>query len=254
MRTEKLRVAIGINSLTESQWPAYNSHLQLFYRLGRDNPDLELILINPSRLSIDSMRNLTAAITVKEKLDYLLFLDDDVLPPPDCLNRLIAANVDVIAGDVIIRGWPFDHMAFKYGDTQKSYMKAISKYDSIGLHPVDAVGFSLCLIKRELIEKVDTPYFITGLNHTEDVYFCIKARAVDPNCSIVVDNTIICGHILWPEIISANNKEDYRDYYEKQNPEVLTKPNETKFAVERVPDGTTYEAVVKEEMRRRGIE
>ena len=239
------RIVVGINSLTESQWPAYNSHLQLFYRLGKDNPGVEVILYNPSRVSIDVMRNGCATTTVNMDCDYLLFLDDDVVPPSDSLSRLIACNADIAAGDVIIRGYPFNHMCFKW-TKDKSTMAALPNYPKNSkVIDVDAVGFSLCLIKRQLIEKVPTPYFITGLNHTEDVYFCLKAREAVPGCSIKVDTQLQCGHILWPEVISSVNKKNYKKYIETQFPDVKNTPQTTKLKIMKVSSDVNYADVMK---------
>lgn len=249
--TKKLKIVLGINSLTESQWPAYNTHLQLMYRLGKNHPDMELLLVNPCRTGIDSMRNTAATLCVKGEFDYLLFIDDDVLPPPDTLARLIACEADIAAGSVVIRGYPFDYMCFRYTTDKQNNMRALSHYDdAYQIQEMDAVGFSCCLIKRSLIEKVEPPYFITGVNHTEDVYFCLKARQVDPVCRIVVDTQLVCGHILWPEIISSENRDLYKDYFEKLNPCVTSNPTDLKIV-----DGTgqSYEQIVAAEMAERGV-
>jgi hypothetical protein len=247
---KKLKVVVGINSLTECQWPAYNSHLELFYNIGKRFPQMDLILVNPSRVGIDRMRNLAAQVCIESEADYLLFIDDDVIPPFDSLQRLIACEADIAAGDVLIRGYPFDHMCFRWTADDKKVMKALPDYgEETGLViDVDAVGFSLCLIKRELFQKVSAPYFITGLNHTEDVYFCLKARDADPGCTIVVDTTLKCGHILWSEIISSHNKKDYKEYFEKQNPSVLEQEEGTKLEIKRVESTYSYENVIRDEM------
>lgn len=250
-QTKQLRVVLGINSLTESQWPAYNTHLQLMYRLGKNHPDMELLLVNPCRTGIDSMRNTAATLCVKGKFDYLLFIDDDVLPPPDTLARLIACEADIAAGSVVIRGYPFDFMCFRYTDGKKNNMRALPYYDNdYQIQKMDAVGFSCCLIKREIIEKVEPPYFITGVNHTEDVYFCLKARSVDPGCSIVVDTKLVCGHILWPEVISSENRDLYKTYFEKYHPDVINDGTNLKVVD---ATGRSYEQIMAREMADRGV-
>jgi len=239
-----MKIVIGINSLTESQWPAYNSHLGLFYRLGREQ-GFEIELVNPSRYGIDKMRNMAATLTVQQKFDYLFFLDDDVVPTPDSLKQLIALDADIAAGAVIIRGYPFDYMTFKYVDKEKTRLIADSDYeDGETVVDRDAVGFSLCLIKRELLEQIPSPYFITGENHTEDVYFCLKARDYVPSCTIKVDTLLSPGHILWPEVLSRYNKKLYKEYYEKQFPQVLAVKQTTLDIVKVSPD-TTYEDIMR---------
>lgn len=216
---------------------------------------MEMCLVNPSRTSIDAMRNTAFNITVKGKFDYLLFVDDDSLPPPDSLARLLDCRADIAAADVIIRGYPFDHMCFRYTDEKRNNMRALANYDVGGpqVQAMDAVGFTLCLIKRELIEQVQPPYSITGLNHTEDVYFCLKARAAVPTCSIVVDTKLECGHILWPEVISSTNRDIYKEYFETLHPEVLGLPEGTSLKIDRTGPDLMYEKVVLREMQERGV-
>ena len=91
-------ILIGINTLTTVEQMAYSNHIQMFFRLGR-NTQHNFILCNPRRMSIDRMRN-TCGRMVAENLDidYLLFIDDDVLVPFDCVDKLIAADADIAAG------------------------------------------------------------------------------------------------------------------------------------------------------------
>ncbi len=226
------KVVICINSLVSTVQPAYSNHIQFFYRLGKDFKDLEICLVNPSRMSIDRCRNLAAEITLEKEFDYLLFLDDDVLIPfKESLEKLIAADGDIVAGDVLIRGWPFDHMMFRYDGPESKNLKAMGELpeDEIASNPVipvDAVGFSYCLIKAELLRKMPKPFFVTGPMNTEDIYFCLKARKYLPETKILVDTSVKCAHILWAEAIDAQNKQHYKEYYEKAFPDIIPKKEE----------------------------
>jgi len=229
-REKKLKIVVGINSLSISQQPAYSNHIQFFYRLGRSYSNIEFCLVNPPRMSIDRMRNMSAEVTLKGEFDYLLFLDDDVLVPEsrECasLAMLLDADADIVAGDVMISGYPFNHMYFRY-DEDKVNLNQVehTSEHKQELQDVDAVGFSLCLIKRDLLLDVPKPFFVTGTNNTEDIYFCLKAKAVKPETTIKVDTRIVCSHILWPELISADNVENFKKYYEVQFPLAIEQHN-----------------------------
>lgn len=174
------------------------------------------------------MRNMASTIAMDLECDYLLFLDDDVLVPIDSLQKLLDTDADIAAGHVIIRGYPFDNMFFKYTDSSKKELLSVKDKDLPevpGVIDVDAVGFSLCLIKTELLRKVPAPHFITGVSNTEDIYFCLKSKEIKSNLSMVVDTSIRCGHILWSEVVSPDNKEDYSKYYLTQNTDAA-KPKE----------------------------
>ena len=110
-----MKIVVGTNSLTESQFPAYTNHCQFWFRLGRKHPDIEFCFVNPARMGIDRMRNMAGKVAQDIGAEYLLFLDDDVIVPQikSPLQMLLDCNADVAAGNVVIRGYPFNYMAFK---------------------------------------------------------------------------------------------------------------------------------------------
>jgi Anp1 len=220
-------IVVGTNSLTEAQYPAYTNHCQLWFRLGRNYPEYKFIFVNPSRMSIDRMRNMAAEAALSYNADYLLFIDDDVVVPAhDFLQKMIRMDADIAAGNVIIRGYPFDYMVFKYNllsndITEDVRMETMKELPVDRVIDVDAVGFSLCMIRTSLLRRLHKPYFVTLPNCTEDVYFCVKCRKAFPDTTIRLDTGIVCGHILWPEIIAMDNREAYKKYMETINPEIV---------------------------------
>lgn len=217
---DKPKIVVCINSLVATVQPAYSNHIQLFYMFGRHYNKYHFVLVNTPRMSIDRCRNLAAETALDVQAKYLLFIDDDVLIPQpfDFLEKLINMKADIAAADVLIRGYPFNHMFFKYNKDKTGLLAvpSLPKAHKAGRFEVDAVGFSCCLIDTKLLVELPKPYFITGINNTEDIYFCMKARDKFPDCSIVVDTSIMCGHILWSEIIDSLNKKNYKTYHEKQ--------------------------------------
>lgn len=214
---KKLKIVVGTNSLTLAKHKAYSNHCQIWFRLGRSTPH-EYAFVNPDRMSIDRMRNMCAETALSWDSDYLLFLDDDVIVPWVGLELLIKANADIAAGDVMIRGYPFNHMCFRYMGKTKSLKSMPTVPKKLGLISVDAVGFSFCLIKTSLLRKLPKPYFVTGVSHTEDIYFCLKAVDLFPKTTIKVDTRIQCDHILWDESIGPQNSVNYAKYYRNQFP------------------------------------
>jgi len=223
----KFKIVVAINSLVSTKHIAYSNHIQLMFRFGRNYPNIDFCLVNPARMSIDRFRNMAAEVALSIEARYLLFLDDDVLVPFDCLDKLIKLDTDIAAGDVIIRGYPFQHMLFQYTDKTKRGLKPIKKLNGKRgrLNGLGAVGCSLTLIKTSLIKQLPKPYFVTGPEtNTEDIYFCVKAKQVVSSCTIAADTSIVCSHILWEEVIDSINKDNYKKYYEAQYPELKRKP------------------------------
>ena len=216
---KKIKTLVCINTLTAIKSPAYSNHMQFFFRLGRNYPTHEFALWTPNRMTIDTCRNTACRVALEHEFDYVLMLDDDVLVPVDAYTRLLAADKDIVAGWTIIRGYPFNNMHFV-----KSGENGLTFYDgpqTEGILEVDAVGCSLTLIKCELLKKMAPPFFMTGTSHTEDIYFCCKAKATDPECSIAVDLSLRTGHILTEQVVTPDNKYIWQSHEESEDPALL---------------------------------
>lgn len=187
-------------------------------------PDYEFAFNAPRRASIDRMRNQTAELALAHGFDYICFIDDDVLVPVDGLKRLLDADKDIIAGWTLIRGYPFENMFFKWDESMTGLHKWNDPPEDEKLLKVGAVGFSFALIKVDVLKKIPAPFFVTGTNHTEDIYFCVKAQKYLPDVSIYVDRDCVTGHCLGPEYIEPRNKEIYKEYYEKLYPDSVDEP------------------------------
>ena len=219
-----MKIFIGINTLTQVEQSIYANHIQFFYRLGRKyGRDIDFAINTPRRQSIDRMRNVSARMAVEHGFDYLMFIDDDVHIPVDTLDKLLDANVDIIAGWTIIRGHPFNNMFFKFEDDTKTKLTNYNEPfdlndftpENKGILKVAAVGFSCVLIKVELLRKMAPPYFVTGPFNTEDIYFCMKAReTMGEDFTCHVHTGVLTSHIIGPESIDPLNRKAYKKYYE----------------------------------------
>lgn len=216
-----MKIMIGVNTLTSIEQPVYANHCQFWFHLGRSMSSHQFIFNTPRRMSIDRMRNHTAKIALEMECDYILFIDDDVVVPIDCLQRLINCDADIAAGWTIIRGHPFPNMFMRFTDETKNVLEHCKDgtFDDNAVVPVDAVGFSCALLKCSLLKKVPMPWFVTGAQNTEDVYFCVKASHFLPETKIVVDTRIKTAHALGTEFIDPTTKKAYRTFFEECYPE-----------------------------------
>lgn len=225
------KTLLAVNTLTAVGSQPYASHFNLGYRM-RDAGD-EVMLFNGYRMSIDRFRNRAAALALQGEFDYLMFLDDDVCVNPYTYQKLKARDVDIVTPIVYIRSYPFKPMFFKSIDLGNVGV-GLEHYDDweekvkIGdLLPVAAIGFSCCLIKCELLKKIPPAWFVTGVNHTEDVYFCIKAKQTlslqGEDVGIYVDTSLDSGHMLDPEFVSHSSVGALRRFYEDMDPSLKVK-------------------------------
>lgn len=216
-----MKTLVGINNLTAIDQLAYANHIQFFYRLGKEFPNDYFALCNPRRMTIDRMRNFCAKTALEHEFDWLMFIDDDVLVPFDCFKKLIVHDKDICAGVTNIRGYPFHPMIFNFQDKLNHYYDDYKDHVENGLVQCDAVGFSCCLIKVDLLKRMRPPFFITGAAHTEDVFFCVHAKEQVKDVGIFVDPSIECAHILGSDIIEPKAVEFWKTLEESRFPSLL---------------------------------
>jgi hypothetical protein len=223
-----MKVIIGVNTLESVNSFVYSSHCALFAEMRREFPDAEFLFYTPYRMSIDNMRNDVARVAMEHNCDYLMFIDDDVVVKKNTFKSLLAANKDVICALTYVRGYPFHPMFFKDipADLQPNgkIRRNLTFHDDYeasvcedGLVRTGAVGFSCVLIKVDVLRAMTPPYFVTGPGHTEDVYFCLKARAeLDPEPEIWVDTKVAVGHMLMPDMVTDSNVKKLREFHKPE--------------------------------------
>ena len=118
--------------------------------------------------TISENRAYIVAQARQNECDYLLFVDDDMMFPPDTLQRLIKHDKDIVGIVSNSRKLPLTPTVecFKGQEIQKELFK------------VKAVGGGIMLIKMDIFKKIDKPYFSTEVHENgftlmgEDSWFC----------------------------------------------------------------------------------
>jgi len=230
-----MKIVIGVNTLGQVEQQSYANHCQVWYNLGKRFPEHQFIFFAPQRMSIDRMRNATADVALEHEADYLVFLDDDVIIPMNFLSALLSSSFDVTSGITCVRGYPYYPMLFDFSNLDCHFVekwksrrgtvsgRTESTYKYKVEAPVDAVGFSLCLIKVDIIRALTKPYFMTGPNFTEDVYFCQKVRNELGIGKIGYRKDVLTSHILPGELIHPNDRKARKDFDEVLSPELKKK-------------------------------
>jgi hypothetical protein len=234
-----------VNTLANTDQSIYENHRAFWAETVlkyKDSNSVNLFTFTPTRMSIDRARNEAAKMALQLECDYLLFIDDDVLVPMNTVEELIACDADIAAGLVIIRGYPFNVMAFKSdwtyfnelpteldqssGKDIQVLKKFVTQDDGLV-----GVGFSCCLIKCDLLKDIEPPWFITGPRNTEDVYFCQKAAETVkniqknedskyPDLKVVMNTFIQPDHLLSRHGVNWKNKDAYRKFYQEIEPNI----------------------------------
>ncbi len=176
--------------------------------------------------NVDVARN---QIVAKLEKDWLFFMDDDQIFPPESLMRLLSWDLPIVSGLYFKSPMnPVPH-AYKYMWEQANasgvkeqedhyYMSMVNEVaaylnkfsDKIkssapvaaalmpatrdDLLEADGIGAGCLLIHRRVFEAMEPPYFQCNPDTLigEDFYFCRKAQAA--GFKIYVDPGLICGH------------------------------------------------------------
>lgn len=147
------------------------------------------------RTFIHMGRKRVAQMALDEGADYTVWFDDDMVWPSDIVHRLIAVSqvydYPIVSGFYTTRKYPpMPLMYTKSGDAYRPVMPKEMCRDT--LFECDATGFGALLIRRDVFEKVPTPWFELPDSMTEDIYFFRKVQEL--GIPIIIDPTIACGH------------------------------------------------------------
>ena len=154
----------------------YELALRLMYWLR--GPEMNVsIRFYPGLKPLDNARNRAVKDFLEGYDDYFFHIDDHIIPPENTLKELIKADKYVIAPTCFIwkqgdDGIPFPMpLALRY-DEKKQYRPCQGN----GVEEVDAITGGCHLVKREVMEKLERPYYFTyhknGLViYSEDMVF-----------------------------------------------------------------------------------
>jgi hypothetical protein len=141
---------------------------------------------------IASQRMELARQALEEKADYLLWLDSDMRFPRETIGHLMLRDKPIVAANYATRRMPVKPVAMMDNDGEIG--RVYTAPDSEGLQPVDYIGMGVMMVKREVFEKVEAPWFAipystVGQHYIgEDVFFCRKAR--EAGYEVLVDHDL----------------------------------------------------------------
>ncbi|MBS3134532.1 glycosyltransferase [Candidatus Woesearchaeota archaeon] len=150
---------------------------------------------------ISASRNVIIEKATKENFDYILFLDQDTIPPKDSIERFLKGNKPIICGVYFSRA--------KSKDGKLTYLPSVYKVipsdkelpDMIGLSPeeiasnrllnVISCGGGCIFASREVFTKIR---FREDLKQCEDRWFCIDLYK--NKIPLFCDTSVKCKHLV----------------------------------------------------------
>jgi hypothetical protein len=161
------------------------------------------------------VRNGAVAIALHGKADYLFFLDDDMLVPPDIIEKLLSMDVPIACP-----------IFFRSGDNNSPLVYDIDpgsgKPDCILDYPVDQVfeapggcGTGTMLIRRDVLESLESPQFFypPDTRYGMDLLFCRRAR--EKGFATYCDSRILVQQMNNPQPVGLQQWLERKAEYEQ---------------------------------------
>lgn len=152
---------------------------------------------------INQCRDAIVKTAFQRDYDYIFWVDDDMIIPPDAITKLLAHDKDICSGLYFGRG-NYKPLLYdvRYDQSDDTYeIQQITEYKDNDLIKVGGVGFGCCLTKVSALKRIwagmdgvpaGTCFdFIGGVG--EDLSFAFRCLAY--GIETWVDTSIKCGHI-----------------------------------------------------------
>lgn len=211
------RVAVGIPHLGNLPGYFFDSMSSMHFPGGAHG------FIRVENKPVDTARNAIAKTFLEnERFTHLMWFDADMTFHPETVARLLAHDLPIVSGLYLARtDTPIPHM---YNFNRVDPKDGMTWYDSLAgdyaewlkctpehkerpnawcfdpdpaaLIKVDAVGFGCVLMAREVIEKMEYPYFEADpeTGGAEDFDFCEKAKRA--GFQVFCDMTVQANHCI----------------------------------------------------------
>lgn len=143
-------------------------------------------------------RNRIGKLAQEGGYDYVLMLDSDTIIPPDALEIMLDAPVDICLGVCPRKNTTDKKTAMVKAET-RGY-SACWHYPELPTERtrIKGGGFACALIRTYVFTALDFPYFqyttnADGGTFSEDYYFCQQARMM--GFDVWMDPRVRCGHL-----------------------------------------------------------
>ena len=178
----------------------YGFDQSLLYMHKGDNPT---VYFRPNSLVYDS-RNIISLTAIEQGFDQVMWLDSDMMFPPDTLLKLQAHEKDMVTGLYVTGRTPVEPVLYaEISEPDRNadgyLQKKITPYMDFprdSFFPVAGCGFGCVLTSTKLLKEVwdrfgpaFTPFPWAG----EDISFCHRVNLLGHQ--IFCDSTVSCGHI-----------------------------------------------------------
>ncbi len=174
-------------------------------------PQLEVIPFNVRGDDTAQGRNRLVRLALEAGAHWLLWLDADMIFPPDALAQLLAHDTSIVGADYRRRAPPFAPIGLLLHPDDPTGLPAFNtpqaRAKTTGIAERAILGLGLLLVHARVFRKLPAPWFartwtkehVTDDNpdgfSTEDSYFCYCARQAGFHVMVDLDLTAQVQHI-----------------------------------------------------------
>lgn len=134
-------------------------------------------IVHGPRSPIRKIRNITAQIAIDSGADAFLFIDDDMMPAEDILERLLEAEKEIVAP--LFHVWNANSPPCVFKKNGDGKPEQWFDHPQNELFECDAVGSGVLLVQTSVLKKMPEPwFFFDKMEHSMDVNFCKAAQEV----------------------------------------------------------------------------
>ncbi|MBI1970375.1 glycosyltransferase [Candidatus Woesearchaeota archaeon] len=161
-------------------------------------------------------RNMIRNVFLKHQYDALLFVDSDVMLPPDALERLLSHHKEIVIGvylhnTIINDAQHIMPVVYVFHDKEKGLLRQLRQDEVVEGRLIEAAagGMGCVLITKSVMEKVHL-FHTLSKNSTggEDAAFYQDASAA--GFAIFCDTNVKCLHVPYPVGDERNNYFRFR--------------------------------------------
>lgn len=147
-------------------------------------------------------RNKIRQAAIEGKYDFFLSLEQDIIPPTDCIERMLANETDICSGVYLNQQTRQDgkHLVVMAGIAAEngSENDAVQSIGFLDIFPSRVMNVYYCglgcvLISRKALEKIIFRYDTKTLA-SDDIYFAKDAH--QNGFTIQLDTGILCKHLF----------------------------------------------------------
>ena len=172
---------------------------------------------NVGRTGINYTRELFATEAIKNNMDYLFMVDDDMIIGHNSFELLFNSmqkhNADIAAPICTQRFHPYRPVMYRHTwVTNQDGSKTVSNqfiedYEPNSVVECGNIGFGVVLFKVDMLRKMrqamPNGIFFSNTNMGEDLWASLNAKEL--GAKIIVDTAIKAGHLCSPRIASEKD-------------------------------------------------